>query len=87
MKLHQAVLGTNLLLLFLEFPVSLHHGVPSTNPLFHELPPPLLCGDMTVPLLQPGRKICPVGIELSQALSDQSYSDSLSLHTATVGFT
>lgn len=39
MKLHQAVLGTNLLLVFLEFPISLHHGVPSTHPLFHELPP------------------------------------------------
>lgn len=38
-KLHQAVLGTNLLLVFLEFPVSLHHRVPSTHPLFHELPP------------------------------------------------
>lgn len=39
MKLHQAVLGTNLLLLFLEFSISLHHGVPFTHPLFHELPP------------------------------------------------
>lgn len=85
MKLHQAV--TNLLLLFLEFPVSLHHGVPSTHPLFHELPPPPLCGDMTVPLLQPGRMICTVGIELSQALNIQGHSDSLSLYTATVGFT
>lgn len=86
MKLHQAVLGTNLLLVFLEFPISLHHGVPSTHPLFHKLLP-LLCGDMTVPLLQSVRMICPVGIELSQALSVQGHSDSLSLHTATVDFT